>query len=378
MTHSDNGDGLSAFKRAQVKHRRQGTRPNRHDDLDCFVDFSTSMTRDDGIYPVDSPSTSNDNECLYDGPIYGISDFPGFLFAPQALSPSLQLNLAFAAVSEYCEAPHATNIDLVPPKAGKEENNIGQSMWELWKQQNGHGETPDGSNAERTIGTSLKHYRSFSKLSWSTMGYQYDWTARAYQEGAKSPMPLLLEEVASVFAHTSLAVCANTSTKFTASASIVNYYNTKSIMGGHRDDLELALDKPVISLSLGLPAVFLLGGKTKEDEPVLPILVRPGDVMILGGESRLNYHGMARVLPAAVAPANVSDVFRAPQLFQLTSASVLSQRDASEREPRGAVQATVPGSDQVALRDYLSTHRININVRQVLPDDMAALPPVPN
>jgi alkylated DNA repair protein alkB family protein 1 len=209
------------------------------------------------------------------------------------------------------------------------------------------------------------------------MGYQYDWTARAYHEGAKSPMPVLLEEVASIFARTSLSVCESTSTKFTAGASIVNYYRTKSIMGGHRDDLELALDKPVISLSLGLPAVFLLGGKTKEDEPVLPILVRPGDVLILGGESRLCYHGMARVLPAAVVLPNVSEDFRSPQSFQLTRASVLSQRDGSEREPRSAVQATVPDSDQVALRDYLSTHRININVRQVLPDAMTTLPPVP-
>ena len=43
-------------------------------------------------------------------------------------------------------------------------------------------------------------------------------------------------------------------------------------MGGHQDDLELTFDKPVVSISLGLPAIFLLGGATKNDTPI-PILV---------------------------------------------------------------------------------------------------------
>ena len=58
-------------------------------------------------------------------------------------------------------------------------------------------------------------------------------------------------------------------------------------MGGHRDDLELDFTQPVVSISLGLPAIFLLGGDTKDCEPVVPILVRPGDVYLLAGDSRL-------------------------------------------------------------------------------------------
>eukprot|EP00957_Ditylum_brightwellii_P174320 13271547-Ditylum_brightwellii.AAC.1 len=66
-------------------------------------------------------------------------------------------------------------------------------------------------------------------------------------------------------------------------------------MGGHRDDLEYDFSKPVISISLGLPSIFLLGGKDRNNYAV-PILVRPGDVMVLGGDCRLHYHGMARVV----------------------------------------------------------------------------------
>ena len=138
---SEMGDkGISAFKRAQLRYRRQGAAPNRIDDLDDFLDFSNA-DKDDRIIQVDLPSTVDMSD-IYQGPLYGISGFPGFLYAPQTLSPDLQTELAYLAVSEYCEPPHATNIDLVPPKAGIEENNINQSMWDLWKEENGHGAVP--------------------------------------------------------------------------------------------------------------------------------------------------------------------------------------------------------------------------------------------
>jgi alkylated DNA repair protein alkB family protein 1 len=298
------------------------------------------------------------------------------------VSPSLQNELAYLSVSEYCEAPHATNIDLLPPKVGVEEDNSTQSMWELWKQQNGCtvSVSSDDRNKQSGMIKPMKKYRSFAKLSWSTMGYHYDWTARAYQQGRQSPVPPVLDQLASTFARTCLAAQKSNSTMFTASACIVNYYHTKSIMGGHRDDLELALDKPVISFSMGLPAVFLLGRNNKDDGPVLPILLRPGDVIMLGGDCRLCYHGMARVLPAAAAlPPTLEE--ETPTCVQVTR-DLLLPRSAGGTEPgdpsSNARDATViPETDRDALAEYLKTHRININIRQVLPDDMEVLPATP-
>lgn len=328
----------SAFKRAQVRHRRQGANPNRIDDLDQLIDFSIPEGDDRIIKLVlDNPPPGT-----FKGPLYGLDGFPGFLYASQALSPDLQLELAFQSVYEFCEAPHATNIDLVPPKPN-EEVNPSRRMWDLWKTKSSDGEQ--------------KPYRSFQKLSWATSGYQYDWTARAYNEASKSPVPAILERASIPFAKASLFLEKDSELNFTASACIVNYYNEKSIMGGHRDDLELALDKPVISLSLGLPGVFLLGGKTK-DHPVLPLLVRPGDVYILGGHCRMNYHGMARVIPVGV---EVPDPGK-------PSGEVLVGDEATR----------IPEADKRFLQDFLRLHRININVRQVLPDGVGRIPETSN
>jgi alkylated DNA repair protein alkB family protein 1 len=348
--------GWSAYKRAQVRYRRRGDEPDRSSDLPELVDFSCG--HDERILPIALSSEQKKDQGLYRGKIYGLTDFPGFLYAPQALSESLQLEVAYRAVSEYCEAPNATNIDLCPPK-DSEEHNINESIWELWKSENAVGGKMNTRKYNQT-----KKYRSFRKLSWATAGYHYDWTARSYHEGAKSPMPILLGDLATLFARTALLVEKSKSTTFTPSASIVNYYNTKSNMGGHRDDLEMALDKPIVSISMGLPAIFLLGGKTKDDSPVVPILIRPGDVLCMGGDCRLNYHGMARLLPAFVhVPDACEDQILSPYLH--ISLESLARSSNGGENPKSEA---IPENDRRALEGFLSTHRININVRQVYDD----------
>ena len=142
----------------------------------------------------------------------------------------------------------------------------------------------------------------------------------------------------------------------------MNYYNIKSLMGGHRDELEEALDKPVVSLSVGLPAVFLLGGKNKEDQPVVPILIRAGDVMCLGGDTRLNYHAMARVIPHAVSLPYVEPSL-CPSEHQKLTLKIIEGDNKVPTE--GLSQSSISDHDKEALDEYLREHRININVRQV-------------
>jgi alkylated DNA repair protein alkB family protein 1 len=345
----------SSFKQAQARYRRQPHAPDRLDDLSDLVDFSRGG--DDRIMTVDL--NLPENVTCYRGPVYGLRDFPGLLYAPQALAESLQTDLAYAAVSQYCEAPHVTNIDSALPKPS-EEDNADESMWELWKETNGHGcgddNDEDTKQAVSSSSGNKKKYRSFRKLSWATMGYHYDWNARTYHEGAKSPMSEQLAKVTHLFATTSLL--ANGSNKppvnYTATACITNYYHGKSVMGGHRDDLELALDKPLVSLSMGRPAVFLMGGKTKDCNPVVPILVRPGDVLIMGGDSRLKYHSMARLLPSTdlLPPVNAHCIPR------------LGQQVGGMQEGEDAI----PTHDRQALASFLQQHRMNMSVRQVYSD----------
>jgi alkylated DNA repair protein alkB family protein 1 len=352
---TEEASASSAFKRAHARYRRQAHAPDRLDDVSELLDFSRGG--DDRILPIRLTERKHIDIDVdidyYRGPIYGLKGFPGFLYAPQSLSDSLQVSLAHSAVSQYCEAPHVTNIDSVPPKPS-EELNTNDSMWSLWKEENGCGNAKTAPYP-RKQSTSTRKYRSFRKLSWATMGYHYDWTSRAYHEGAKSAMPDQLEKVAQLFAKTSLLVEGSVPpVRYAASACIVNYYNNKSIMGGHRDDLELALDKPIVSLSMGRPAVFLLGGKTKDCSPIVPILIRPGDVMVMGGDCRLNYHSMARLLPDTKCLPSI-DVDRVPAPTQQVPSTLEAGSPISMQDER-------------ALQAFLEKHRININVRQVYPD----------
>eukprot|EP01034_Spumella_vulgaris_P021619 gene21619-27658_t len=72
-------------------------------------------------------------------------------------------------------------------------------------------------------------------------------------------------------------------------------------MGGHLDDAEHTMEKPIVSISLGCSAIFLLGGKDRTIKPI-PILLRSGDALVMSGESRYCYHGVPVILPPDFDP----------------------------------------------------------------------------
>ncbi len=59
----------------------------------------------------------------------------------------------------------------------------------------------------------------------------------------------------------------------------------------HQDKDEQDLRAPIVSVSLGLPAIFQFGGLQRSD-PLQRLLLEHGDVVVWGGESRLFYHGI--------------------------------------------------------------------------------------
>ncbi|MEM8785551.1 MAG: alpha-ketoglutarate-dependent dioxygenase AlkB [Pseudomonadota bacterium] len=77
---------------------------------------------------------------------------------------------------------------------------------------------------------------------------------------------------------------------------LANFYRApKAKMGLHQDRDEEALEVPVLSISLGDTGVFRLGGTARKD-PTRSLKLASGDVVILGGEARLAYHGIDRVM----------------------------------------------------------------------------------
>lgn len=75
---------------------------------------------------------------------------------------------------------------------------------------------------------------------------------------------------------------------------LVNYYGEGVAMGLHQDSDERDMTQPVLSISLGDPARFRIGGLARRD-PTRSMRVESGDVLVLGGAARRAYHGIDRV-----------------------------------------------------------------------------------
>ena len=78
-------------------------------------------------------------------------------------------------------------------------------------------------------------------------------------------------------------------------ACLVNFYHGGAKMGLHRDEDEEDFAAPVVSISLGDTAVFRIGGPERSGKTET-LKLSSGDVLVMGGEARLCYHGIDRVL----------------------------------------------------------------------------------
>jgi DNA oxidative demethylase len=78
---------------------------------------------------------------------------------------------------------------------------------------------------------------------------------------------------------------------FHPDACLVNRYAPGARMALHQDRDERDFDQPIVSVSLGLPAIFLWGGKTRAEKPRRIPLIH-GDVVVWGGPDRLTFHGV--------------------------------------------------------------------------------------
>ena len=76
---------------------------------------------------------------------------------------------------------------------------------------------------------------------------------------------------------------------------LVNFYSTGARMGLHQDRDEADFGWPVLSISLGDDALFRIGGTTRGGS-TRSAWLHSGDVLLLGGEARLAYHGVDRIV----------------------------------------------------------------------------------
>ena len=116
-------------------------------------------------------------------------------------------------------------------------------------------------------------------------GYRYD--PHDPESGQAWPaMPALFRDLAE---H---AAAAGGFSGFKPNSCLINRYAPKSRLSLHQDKDEGDFSAPIVSVSLGLPAIFLFGGLQRRDRP-RRYRLENGDVVVWGGAARMSYHGVA-------------------------------------------------------------------------------------
>jgi DNA oxidative demethylase len=134
---------------------------------------------------------------------------------------------------------------------------------------------------------------------WNGRLYRYEPTRTDFDDAPAPPMPEDFRTLAQNAA--ALAGMA-----LDADICIMNFYEAEGRMGLHQDKDEhersIAAGVPVVSLSIGDTARFLIGG-TRRRDPVDALLLESGDAFVFGGPSRLRYHGVSRIIPGTAPRA---------------------------------------------------------------------------
>ena len=143
---------------------------------------------------------------------------------------------------------------------------------------------------------------------WNGMTYSYEERRSDFDGLPVPPIPRQFGELAR-------SAAADAGFEMQPDLCIMNYYTADAKMGVHQDKDEgqdsIAAGVPIVSLSLGDAARFVVGGLSRRD-PTSALILHSGDVLVMGGPSRLRYHGVTRILPGT-APEGTG-----PGRFNLT------------------------------------------------------------
>ncbi len=125
------------------------------------------------------------------------------------------------------------------------------------------------------------------RVGWisDTTGYRYD----PKDPETTDPWPSL---PAAFLRLATSAAAAGGFAGYDPDACLINRYAVGAKLSLHQDRDEEDAWSPIVSVSLGLPAVFLWGGKRRSD-PVRRLRLESGDVVVWGGPARFAYHGVA-------------------------------------------------------------------------------------
>jgi DNA oxidative demethylase len=132
---------------------------------------------------------------------------------------------------------------------------------------------------------------SCGRVGWVTdrTGYRYD-PVDPLSGRVWPAMPETFSELATK------AAAAAGFAHFAPDACLINRYVPGARLSLHQDKDERDFSAPIVSVSLGLPAIFLFGGSRRADR-AMRVPLAHGDVVVWGGEARLRFHGVLPLKP---------------------------------------------------------------------------------
>ncbi|XP_047332826.1 alpha-ketoglutarate-dependent dioxygenase alkB [Impatiens glandulifera] len=300
-------------------------------DLSDVLDFHSIL--DSYKANGELPSGVSVLQCDFDRSVFCLDDHPGFYFIPRAIGVDEQTHWIKESLINFPQPPNRTNHNAIYGTisnifdAARKGNVLvdcsstspNPPRWIFSDEQ--------GDNTSKSISASVL----LRKLRWSTLGLQFDWSRRNYN--TLLPHNRIPDELCQV-AKRMADVALPDGEGFQPEAAIVNYFGPGDTLGGHRDDMEVDWSRPIVSMSLGCKAIFLLGGKSREDEP-MAMFMRSGDIMLMAGEARECFHGVPRIFTD------------------------------EENAEIDCLESQFSHEDDNCFLEYIRTSRININIRQV-------------
>ncbi|KAI9844151.1 MAG: Nucleic acid dioxygenase alkbh1 [Sclerophora amabilis] len=297
-----------------------------------------------------------------DRPIYECRGLPGLQIVPKLLPPETQLCLLTRLLHrDLSNSHHKTNVHthhhmLYPKGASRAEAKPSEPYEEhitINQEQVSFFDAQSRSvcflpkdpvvHKPLTISQFLD-----KKLRWMTLGGQYDWTKKTYPDETPPAFP---GDIARLLR----GILPNMKPQ----AAIVNLYSPGDTLSLHRDVSEQC-DRPLVSISLGCDALFVIGAEFEEGNPGsgstdssesgpgrrehLVIRVHSGDAVYMSGKARFAWHGVPKIVKGTC-----------PDFMENWPA-----------RPNSSTSSQLPGNDQFEeWSGWMATKRINLNVRQI-------------
>ncbi|OAX39202.1 hypothetical protein K503DRAFT_769734 [Rhizopogon vinicolor AM-OR11-026] len=315
---------------------------------------------------------------------FAVPSIPGLVILPSFVSPEDQRRLVRWALRDHARHPNETNLDahyILPDKGlwnahlssdaslVNTRTHIPESSHSKYES-SGPRQLISNTPADPTNFQAMLHSPKpppapspsvsptsptglISKLRWANIGWSYHWGSKQYDfTKGKGRVDDQIRGICKravrsvnwkeVFGQSDEHGWGNEHWRtwhetYEPDAGIVNYYQIKDTLMAHVDRSEVCATSPLVSISLGNAAIFLIGGLSRDVEPTA-ILLRSGDAVIMSGPAcRRAYHGVPRILEDTL-----------PDHFSLG----LDDEDLTS---------------WTSYESYMQTTRININVRQVFP-----------